>query len=114
MNEKKAEQTLGERLKEIRLAKGLSQSEIERRTGLKREYLSKIENCDLKNPTVLTLERLAKGLEVSINMFFPVEESTEKDNKILELEGEIVRLNKHVEKQDKSFQKIKEFMGVQS
>lgn len=113
MNET-TEQTLGGKIREIRMAKGLSQSEIERRTGLKREYLSKIENCDLKNPTYLTLKKLAKGMGCSINLFFPVQEDTEKDNKILELEGKIVKLEKSVEKDMIVFQKIKEFMADQN
>lgn len=57
---------LGENIRKIRNLKGLSQSEIERRTSLKREYLSKIENSDLKNPTYFTLVKLAKGLGVEL------------------------------------------------
>ena len=57
--------TIGEKIKAIRENQGLSQSEIERRTGIKREYLSKIENCELKNPTYNTLQKIAKGLGVT-------------------------------------------------
>lgn len=66
MHEVKVKNQLAERIKKLRGLKSFSQSEIEKRTGLKREYLSKIENGDLKNPTLLTLERLSMGLEVGL------------------------------------------------
>jgi transcriptional regulator with XRE-family HTH domain len=44
----------------------LSQSRIEELTGIKREYLSKIENNELKNPTYNTLKKICKGLGVSL------------------------------------------------
>lgn len=57
---------LGERIRQIRRLKNMSQIELERKTGIKREYLSKIENQELKNPTYRTLERLAQGLGVPL------------------------------------------------
>lgn len=57
--------TLGERLRSLRLAAELTQAELEQRTGIKREYLSKIENEKLDNPTLKTLQKLAKGLGVN-------------------------------------------------
>lgn len=56
--------TLGERIRHYREAAGLSQREVEKKTGIKREYLSKLENNKLKNPTYDTLTKLANGLEI--------------------------------------------------
>lgn len=58
--------TLGERIRYYREAAGLSQSEVEKKTGIKREYLSKLENNKLKNPTYGTLTKLANGLEIDL------------------------------------------------
>ena len=57
---------LGQRIKLIRQNKGLSQSEIEKKTGIKREYLSKIENNELKNPTYNTIKKICSGIDVAV------------------------------------------------
>jgi putative transcriptional regulator len=57
---------LGDRIREIRKQKAISQVELESKTGIKREYLSKIENSELKNPTYNTLIRICEGLGVSL------------------------------------------------
>lgn len=56
--------TLGERIKSLRLTTDLSQGELEQKTGIKREYLSRLEAGKLPNPTLKTLKILAKGLKV--------------------------------------------------
>lgn len=53
---------LGKRLKELREAQGFSQADLEKKTGIKREYISKLETSDLKNPTLNTMTKLAEGL----------------------------------------------------
>lgn len=53
---------LGKRLKSLRKARNLSQADLEKKTGIKREYLSKMETDDLKNPTLNTMTKPAKGL----------------------------------------------------
>lgn len=58
---------IGEKIKTIRKNKCMSQSEFEKKTGMKREYLSKIENSELKNPTYNTLKKIVGGLGVSLS-----------------------------------------------
>lgn len=56
-----------DRLRMIRwVEKGITQKELEERTGIKREYISKLEGGDLGNPTYSTLKKLAKGLDVPL------------------------------------------------
>ncbi len=59
-------QTLGHRIRRLRKWKGLSQTALESKSGIKREYLSKLENNELKNPTYNTMLKLCAGLGVSI------------------------------------------------
>ncbi len=54
---------IGKRLRELREAKGLSQGEIERRSGLLRSYISRVEG-GYTTPSLSTLERFSKALEV--------------------------------------------------
>lgn len=52
----------GKRLKALRESQGLSQAKLEKKTGIKREYISRLEGGQLKNPTLLTMTVLAEGL----------------------------------------------------
>ena len=60
---------LSERLRAIREQKKLSQGEVEKRTGLKRCYISRIENGHTI-PSLATLERMARALQVPLYQFF--------------------------------------------
>lgn len=60
---------IGERLRTLREARGLPQSEIERRTGLLRCYVSRVENGHTV-PSIETLEKLSRALEVPLYMLF--------------------------------------------
>jgi transcriptional regulator with XRE-family HTH domain len=57
------------RLKELREQKGLTQGDIENRTGLLRCYVSRVENGHTV-PSVPTLEKLARALEVPLYRLF--------------------------------------------
>jgi transcriptional regulator with XRE-family HTH domain len=60
---------IGDRLKELREAKELSQGDIEKRTGLLRCYISRVENNHTV-PAVQTLEKFARALEVPMYQLF--------------------------------------------
>jgi transcriptional regulator with XRE-family HTH domain len=60
---------IGERLRQIREQKNLSQGDIERKTGLLRCYISRVENGHTV-PAVGTLEKLARALEVPLYQLF--------------------------------------------
>ena len=57
--------TIGERLRTLRKARGLSQAEVEKRTGLMWCYVSRLENGHV-TPGLQTLEKLANALEVPL------------------------------------------------
>jgi transcriptional regulator with XRE-family HTH domain len=56
---------IGERLRAWREYKELSQSDLEKRLGLTRYYISRVEN-GFTIPTLETLERFARALEVPV------------------------------------------------
>jgi transcriptional regulator with XRE-family HTH domain len=58
-----------DRLRELRLDKNLSQGDIEKRTGLLRCYISRVENGHTV-PAIETLEKLARALEVPLYQLF--------------------------------------------
>src|ERR1700755_3564571 len=60
---------VGDRLRELREEKNMSQGEIEKRTGLLRCYISRVENGHTV-PAVETLEKFARALEVPMYQIF--------------------------------------------
>jgi transcriptional regulator with XRE-family HTH domain len=54
---------IGKTLRVMREAKGLSQGDIERRSGLLRSYISRVEG-GYTAPSLITLEKFAKALGV--------------------------------------------------
>ena len=60
---------IGDRLRALREEKQLSQGAIEKRTGLLRCYISRVENGHTV-PAIETLEKMARALEVPIYQLF--------------------------------------------
>src|SRR5579863_8129777 len=60
---------IGDRLRELREQKKLSQGDVEKRTGLLRCYISRVENGHTV-PAVETLEKLARAFEVPLYQLF--------------------------------------------
>ena len=60
---------IGDRLRILREEKKFSQGEIEKRTGLLRCYISRVENGHTV-PAVETLEKFARALEVPLYQLF--------------------------------------------
>jgi transcriptional regulator with XRE-family HTH domain len=68
---------LGEKIRELRLGKGLTLRQVGAETGLSIALLSQIEN-NAVSPPVATLLRVGKALGVGISYFFRDEESAER------------------------------------
>ena len=54
---------IGPRIRALREAKGLSQGDVERRSGLLRSYISRVEG-GYTSPSLATLEKFAQALGV--------------------------------------------------
>jgi transcriptional regulator with XRE-family HTH domain len=65
----KAPMNIGETIRNYRLQKGMSQGDIEKRTGLLRCYLSRVENGHTI-PSLDTLAKIAGAMEVPLAQFF--------------------------------------------
>ncbi|HTV57681.1 MAG TPA: helix-turn-helix transcriptional regulator [Verrucomicrobiae bacterium] len=70
---------IGERLKALREQKDMSQGDIEKRTGLLRCYISRVENGHTV-PAIETLEKLAHALEIPMYHLFYDGEKPPKPN----------------------------------
>src|SRR5258708_11717474 len=70
MPKEKPRVNIGEVIKTYRGQRGLSQGDIERRTGLLRCYLSRVENRHTV-PSLETLAKIAEAMDISLAAFFP-------------------------------------------
>ncbi|SPE23862.1 Helix-turn-helix domain protein [Acidobacteriia bacterium SbA2] len=101
---------IGTRLKKLREEKSLSQGDIEKRTGLLRCYISRVENGHTV-PSLETLERLAAALEIPLHSLFyegdgePVLPNLSK----LQSTEELV-LDAEQEKEVRFFEKVKRLL----
>lgn len=79
--------------KAIRLSKGLSQQKLADKIGLTVRYLSRLENT-APNVTLEVLEKLAKGLDCTVNEIIGADDSKEapkKDEKAIEALDQTIR-----------------------
>ncbi|MBU0999700.1 helix-turn-helix domain-containing protein [Patescibacteria group bacterium] len=60
-------QNLAKNVKRLRETKGLSQEKLARLADVANNTLIKMETGENKNPTLETLKKVAKALEVSVN-----------------------------------------------
>src|SRR5437764_14897272 len=67
--ESRVKMIIGDRLRAVREEKKLSQGDIEKRTGLLRCYISRVENGHTI-PAIETLEKMARALEVPLYQLF--------------------------------------------
>ncbi len=78
---------IGITIREFRLQRGMSQGDIEKRTGLLRCYLSRVENGHTV-PSLETLQKIAVALELPLSHFFAEEPVRELPGPVLK-EAEI-------------------------
>lgn len=100
MPKEKPKVNIGNVIRSYRGDRGLSQGDIERRTGLLRCYLSRVENGHTV-PSLETLAKIAEALDISLADFFPGSETpSERDaQKMLgELSEEEVRFLAEIKK----------------
>jgi len=84
---------IGERLKAIRVSKGLSQRELAARAGLTNGAISMIEQ-DKTSPSVSSLKRLLDGIPMTLSEFFATVEQ-DASPKYFHAAAELTELSPH-------------------
>jgi len=87
---------IGTTIRGYRLQKGMSQGDIEKRTGLLRCYLSRVENGHTV-PSLETLQKIARALALQLSEFF-AEEAIGKEMSGLNLNEEEIRFLTQVQR----------------
>ena len=60
-------ETIGDKIKQLRNKQGLTQDELARKANLPYTTLTKIETNVITKPTIQTVVKIAKGLGVSLD-----------------------------------------------
>ena len=87
---------IGTTIRDFRLQKGMSQGDIEKRTGLLRCYLSRVENGHTV-PSLETLQKIAGALELQLSQFF-AEDPVSREVSSLNLSEEEIRFLTQVQR----------------
>ena len=70
--------TFSEKIKELREAKGITQGELSRLSGVSVAEICRIEKGERQNPSINLLNKLLSALEVDINTYVKVTGFEEK------------------------------------
>ena len=106
-----AHMVIGRRLRTLREKKTLSQGDIEKRTGLLRCYISRVENGHTV-PSLETLERLAAALEVPLyQLFYDGDEAPALPNLSARQTTEELTQNLQSEGEIRFFEKVRRLIG---
>ena len=87
---------IGGTIRDFRLQRGMSQGDIEKRTGLLRCYLSRVENGHTV-PSLETLQKIAGALDLQLSEFF-AESSVGREVSTLNLSEEEIRFLTQVQR----------------
>jgi len=69
-------ENIGQRIRQLRESRGMTQSQLQARSRVSRSYLSRIESSQM-TPSLGTLEKISEALGVGLNRFFVPESNGE-------------------------------------
>lgn len=102
---------IGTRLRGLRENKKFSQGDIEKRTGLLRCYISRVENGHTV-PSIETLEKLASALEIPLyQLFYEGDEPPPLPNLSRRRTTEELELDEEAQKEMRFFEKVRRLLS---
>jgi transcriptional regulator with XRE-family HTH domain len=102
---------IGIRLRKLREERKLSQGDIEKRTGLLRCYISRVENGHTV-PSLETLERMAAAMELPLyQMFYEGERPPDLPNLTQRKSTDELAMEIPADRDSRFFQKVKRLLG---
>lgn len=81
-----SKENTGSRIKSLRLAKDISMAELAALAGVSKSLISQLERGDIY-PSLITLEKIAEVLDVSLSQFFQVESSEDAQDSFVVRSG---------------------------
>lgn len=69
--------SIGQKIKQLRNEKGWSQDELARQAGVPFTTVTKIETGVIKNPSIEKMAKIAKALDVTVDILISVNDNNE-------------------------------------
>lgn len=93
----------GQKIKQLRELKGISQKQVADEAGIKPSSYFNIENGKTQSISIEVGKGIARALDVAFNELFEIETKSDhyKNERIKELEDEVVRLTAALKKEEK-------------
>ena len=102
---------IGIRLRKLREERKLTQGDIEKRTGLLRCYISRVENGHTV-PSLETLERLAAAMEIPLyQLFYEGERPPDLPNLTQRKSTDELAMEIPADRDSRFFQKVRRLLG---
>jgi len=102
---------IGTRLRKLREERKLSQGDIEKRTGLLRCYISRVENGHTV-PSLETMERLAAAMEIPLyRLFYEGERPPDLPNLTQRKTTEELAMEMPADRDTRFYQKVKRLLS---
>ncbi|MGG0186552.1 helix-turn-helix domain-containing protein [Bacillus rhizoplanae] len=96
---------IGERIKRLRLQRGISLTELAEKAGVAKSYISSIERNLQKNPSIQFLEKISNVLHVSVDVLLHDEPTEEQA-----MDSEWINLVKEAMHSGVSKEQFREFL----
>ncbi|KAB7707343.1 DNA-binding anti-repressor SinI [Bacillus aerolatus] len=100
--------TIGERIRELRMKKGLSLTELANRAGVAKSYISSVERQLQLNPSIQFLHKISAVLDVNVEKL--INENNSKED---EIDTEWLELAKEAMESGISKEQFKQFLEFQ-
>jgi len=97
---------LGERVRELRLKRGLTLEALAERVGSSKSYMWEIENKDVARPSAEKLHQIASALDTTTNYLISADEVTEADA------TDTAFFRKYQKMKPKSKEKLREMLKI--
>lgn len=101
--------SIGERIRELRVQKGLSLTELANRAGVAKSYISSVERQIQLNPSIQFLNKVSAVLDVSVEKLIHENDSKEEE----EIDVEWLNLAKEAMESGISKEQFKQFLEFQ-
>ena len=72
-------------IKELRCIKKITLNQLKNQTGLSISYLSEIENNKVKNPSLISIVKIAKALDLNLDELYFVDSEIEELKRALDI-----------------------------
>jgi XRE family transcriptional regulator of biofilm formation len=100
----------GKKIKELRIKRGLSLTELSKIAGVSKSYLSFIERGKQKNPSIEVLEKLASALKVDVHSLLSGQ--SYKQSEISFLDKEVIDLALEMSKANIDKDKLRQLIKI--